>query len=218
MKPDTIAVRIVSEVDLDADTADLTMVVEGATVFSGAEALRKAKELRTLVDALKAAGIDENRVKLRSVQINSQSFALIKASSAKYVVSIKSVTVELLPTILSLVASQKGAKLSRLTWNYGELKATRRRLRHEALTEALQQARRDAEALEVEVLGIHQLTEETRGRDYEPEHIAGDSAGFLAARGQSAPEALGFHLGNSTTVRLDLRAEFRVGPISTSDT
>ncbi|NLX95328.1 MAG: hypothetical protein GXY83_04055 [Rhodopirellula sp.] len=57
MQPDTISVRVVNEAEIDADTADLTVVVEGSSVFSGSEAFKKAKELRALIDALKEAGI-----------------------------------------------------------------------------------------------------------------------------------------------------------------
>lgn len=214
MTPDTITVRVVSETELDADSADLTVIVEGSTVFSGAEAFKKATELRALIGSLKEVGIDENRVKLRSVEINSQSYALIKTSSAKYVASIKSVAVELLPAVLGAVAAHKGTKLSRLKWNYGKLKDTRSRLRREALADALHQARLDAAVLGVDVLGIHEVTEDARGRDYNPEYIAGDSTDFLAARSRSGQQDIGFQLGNSTTVTLDLRAVFRVGPIA----
>lgn len=213
MKSDTITVRVVNEAELDADSADLTVVVEGSAVFSGAEAFKKAKELRALIDLLKEVGIDEGRVKLRSVEINSQSFALIKTSSAKYVASIKTVTVELLPAVLSAVAAQKGTKLSRLKWNYSKLKEIRSRLRREALADALRQARLDAEVLGVTVLGIHDLTENARGKDYNPEYTSGDSTDFLAMGTRGAQQGIGFQLGNSTTVPLDLRAEFRVGPI-----
>ena len=214
MQPDTISVRVVTEAEVDADSADLTVVVEGSSVFSGSEALKKARELQALIDALKEAGVDEKRVKLRCVEVNSQSFTIIKTSSAKYVVSIKTVAVELLPQVLGTVASHKGAKLSRLTWNYGTLKATRSRLRREALVEAMKQARADAAALGVTVLGIFQLTEDTRGKDYNLEYIAGDSSEFLGVRSRSGPPEIGFHLGNSTTTTLDLRAEFRVSPMS----
>lgn len=217
MQPDTITVGVVNDAEIDADTADLTVVVEGSSVFSGSEAFKKAEELRALIFSLKEAGIDENRVKLRSVEVNSQSFAMIKTSSAKYVVSIKTVAVELLPQILATVASHKGAKLSRLTWNYGTLKATRSRLRREALTEALKQAQADASELGVRILGIHQLTEDARGKDYNSEYIAGDSADFLAVGSHGRPRDIGFHLGNSTTATLDLRAEFRVSPISDAE-
>jgi len=50
------------------------------------------------------------------------SFALIKTSSAKYVVSVKTVAIEMLPAVLGAVASHKGAHLSRLKWNYSRLK------------------------------------------------------------------------------------------------
>ena len=213
MNPDTITVRVVNETELDADSADLTVVVEGSSLFSGAEAFKKAKELRALIDALKEVGVDESRVKLRSVEINSQSFALIKTSSAKYVASIKAVAIELLPAVLSAVASQKGTKLSRLKWNYGRLKDTRAVLRREALADALRQVQSDAAVLGVDVLGIHELTEDTRGKDYNPEYITGDSTDFLAARSRTARQEIGFQLGNSTTVTLDLRVVFRVGPI-----
>lgn len=213
MKSDTITVRVVHEAEIDADSADLTVVVEGVAVFSGTEAFKKAKELRALIDSLKEVGVDESRVKLRSVEINSQSFALIKTSSAKYVASIKTVAVELLPAVLGAVAAQKGTKLSRLKWNYGKLKETRARLRCEALTDALHQARLDAEVLRVSILGIHDLTEDVRGKDYNPEYITGDSTEFLAMRSRNSPQDIGFQLGNSTTVTLDLRAEFRVSPI-----
>ena len=214
MQPDTISVRVVTEAEVDADSADLTVVVEGSSVFSGSEALKKAKELQALIDALKEAGVDEQRVKLRSVEVNSQTFAMIKTSSAKYVVSIKTVAVEQLPQALGTVASHKGAKLSRLTWNYSTLTATRNRLRREALVEAMKQARADASALGVTVLGIYQLSEESRGRVYNPEYIAGNSADFLAVRTRGGLPEIGFHLGNSTTATLDLRAKFRVSPMS----
>jgi hypothetical protein len=218
MKPDTITVRVVHETELDADSADLTVVIEGSAVFSGDEAFKKATELRALVAALKEVGIEENRVKLRSVEINSLSFAIVKSSSAKYVTLIRTVAVELLPAVLGTIASHKGAKLTRLNWNYGQLKATKRTLRRQSLSEALRQARLDAEDLQVDVLGIYQLTEETCGRDRNPEYIAGDSAMFFAeGKGMRArAEDIGFHLGNSTTVTVDLLAEFRVTPFQST--
>ncbi|MEX2173345.1 MAG: SIMPL domain-containing protein [Pirellulaceae bacterium] len=218
MKSDTITVRIVSEAEIDADSADLTVAVAGTTVFSGREAFKKAAELRALIDALKEVGVEESRVKLRSVEINSQSFALIKASSAKYVVSIKAVAIEAIPAVLGAVASHKGAKLSRLAWNYGKLKETRSRLRGEALADALLQARLDAEVLGTSVLGIHQVTEAARGKDYSSEYVSGDSSYLLARAQAPSKEPIGFQLGNSTTVTVDLLAEFRVGPLSAAVT
>lgn len=214
MKPDTITVRIIAETELDADSADLTVVIEGSMVFSGNEALRKAKEVRELVESLRQVGLDEARIKLRSVEVNSQSFAIIKTSSAKYTLTIKTVCLEMLPAVLSAVAAHKGAHLSRLNWIYGGLKDVRSRLRRDALRDALAQAHQDAEVLGVDVLGIHELHEEARGRDYNPEYIAADSMSSPGVRARHTGVELGFQLGNATTVSLDLRAEFRVSDFS----
>lgn len=214
MKPDTISVRVVQETELDADSADLTVVIEGSSVFSGSQAFKKAKELQELLEVLQEAGIEENQVKLRNVHINSQSFALIKSSSARYTVLIKKVSLERLPPVLSAVAAHKGAELSHLLWKYGELKTTRRRLRREALSEAMEQARGDAELLGVEVLGIYQLSEAADNKEHRPEYIGGNSGDFLAMRSRASKEDIGLHLGNSTTVTVDLRAEFRVGSMT----
>lgn len=215
MSLDTLSVRIVNETEIDAETADLTVVVEGSSVFSGAEAFKKAKELRTLIEVLKEAGLEESRVKLRSVQLNSQSFAMIKTSSAKYVLAIKAVTVEFLPVVLGALAAHKGAKVSKLKWNYGQLKSARSRLRREALRDALQQAHEDADVLGVNVLGIHRLTENVREVDYNPEYITGDISDFDFRQGVVAGhQDVGLQLGNSTTVKLDLLAEFRVSAMA----
>jgi uncharacterized protein YggE len=214
VKPDTITVRVIEETELDADSADLTVVIEGSKVFSGSEAFRKAKEVRELIDSLKEVGLEESRIKMRSVEVNSQSFALIKTSSAKYTLTIKTVSLEFLPSVLTTVSSHKGAHLSRLNWNYSRLKETRSRLRQEAIRDALAQAQLDANALGVQVLGIHELHEETRGRDYNPEYVTADSLSDFGVRQRHGGAEIGFQLGNSTTVSLDLRAEFRVSPIA----
>jgi uncharacterized protein YggE len=214
MKPDTITIRIVTESELDADSADLTVVIEGSKVFSGSEAFKKAKEVRELIDSLRRVGLEESRIKLRNVEVNSQSFAIIKTSSAKYTLTIKTVSLEMLPSVLTAVSSHKGAHLSKLNWNYAKLKETRSRLRQEAIIDALAQARLDAKALGVEVLGIHELHEETRGRDYNPEYVTADFMSDFSVRQRHGGAEIGFQLGNSTTVSLDLRAEFRVSPIA----
>lgn len=64
------------------------------------------------------------------------------------------------------------------------------------------------------MLGIHELHEEARGRDYNPEYIAADSMSSPGVRARYTGVELGFQLGNATTVSLDLRAGFRVSDFS----
>lgn len=220
MKPDTITVRVVAETELDAESADLTVAVEGAMLFSGTEAFKKAKEVRELIDALRDAGLAEDRVTLRDVRLTAASFALIKSSAAKYTLAIKAVSLERLPAVLGVVASRKHVDLRRLAWNYPGLKEARRRLRREALADALAQARADADVLGVRLLGVRHVAEAVgkspeRSDDFLAEFSDYD-LGYAPVKRRRGPAEIGFSLGNAAALSLDLRVEFRVGPFDAS--
>jgi len=215
MSEDTITVRILRKAELDADSADLTVTVEGSTVISGKEAISKAKELRTLVEALREQGISENQIKLRRVEVNSHSFAVIRTSSARYVISVKNVSIEQLTSVLGGIAAQKGANLVNLSWNYSRLNEVRSRLRREALEEALVQARLDAEFLKVDILGVRGVVEESQGQGYNSEYVDFSESHYFARRSMSGTQDIPLELGNSTTVSLNLLVNFRIGPFQT---
>lgn len=207
-KPDTITVEITKEGDVEAGSADLTVVVEGNSAFSGQEAFSKAAEVRELLEALRRAGLDPETVKLRSVSLKSGSWSAIRSSGARYVLAVTKVPVDRLSSILAVIASQKGADLTYLEWQYPTADEVRARLRQEAITAALEQARRDVDVLGIALLGIHKLDSQHR------DHF-GESAPMMlsasAVRSRAAaPPDLGFELGASMTLRVEIRAEFRV--------
>ncbi len=212
MKPDTITIRAQAEAEIDADSADLIVRVEGSSVFSGMEAFKKAKELQGLLAALYETGIDEGQIKLRSVEVDSQSFSLLKSSSAKYVVKIAAVELDMLAASLGVIATQKHCKLSHLKWNYSTSEAVKQNLRSEALVKAIEFARQDAEILGIKILGIYDLSNHARHSDVASEQIVGEMMSS-APRAKKASIDFGFALGHSATVTVDLEAEFRVSPI-----
>ncbi len=216
-KPDTITVRFASEADVEAGSADLTVVVEGSSAFSGREALAKAAEVRELLEALRRAGLDPETVRLRSVSLKSGSWSAIRSSAARYVLVIKGVSIDRLSSILAVVAAQKGADLTHLEWAYpGEAEA-RAKLLRAAIDAALTQARSDAEALGVELLGIHDLQcEEPYVAAWQAPKVGADLDLMVGRARAAGPPDLGFELGASKTLRLELRAEFRVGVIGAS--
>ncbi|MEQ8821365.1 MAG: SIMPL domain-containing protein [Sumerlaeia bacterium] len=211
--PDTITVQISRKREVDAQCADLEVQVDSSAVFSGNAALQKAKELRALIEEMKRLGIEEKQVKLRRVALNSNTFSLIRTSSAMYHVSIKKVPMDLLSEALGTIAAQKGVELTHLEWRYGDLEAIERELRRDGLTAALAQAREDAAALGVALLGVHTLRADKLGGDasYHREYLSAAPAGAMRARSAS-PVDIGVELSNSTTVRIDLTVQFRVGP------
>ena len=212
MSPDTITVRGYAEEELDAVSADLHVVVEGSAVFSGDEAFKKAKELHELVTSLRDFGIGENRIKLRTVRIQSQSFAMFKSSSALYAITISTVGIEQLSAVLGAIAARKNAELRLIAWNYSQLKETRSRVRAQALADAKAQAAADGSALGVKLLGVHLITE-TDVRDRNRDDWSEDGGtGLCAYAGSKGRPEIAFSLGNSKRVVADLQVQFRIGP------
>lgn len=211
-KPDTISVRTIAEQEVDADSADLNIKIAGDSLFAGSEALKKAKEVRALVEELKQIGVEERQIKLRSVSISSSLSALVRSSFAEYRLRIKNVELEMLPAIFRSLAARKKSELTRLDWNFEKAKEVASKLRADALRQAMEVANENATTLGVKVLGIYGLREERiggRDRNHGQEFAMVASKAKFGMQAASSIE-LGFELGNSTTVKVALEADFRV--------
>lgn len=208
-KPDTITVVTKAKKEVDADAADIEVSVVGGSLFSGEEALQKAVEVKHLISQLKEAGIEENRIKLRSVEVDSASFAILRTSSAKYTIKVSRVSIERLPSVLAVIGSQKNCKLNWLEWIYDSAEDVTNKLRTEALEKVIAMARKDAETLGVRILGIYNLNDNNRNDAVSREYVSSET---MHSSGSSSID-LGFALGNATHVRVDLKAEFRVSNI-----
>lgn len=218
MTPDTLTISVIKIAEVEADCADLTVVIEGAQPFSGQQAFKKAREVQALVTALTAAGIDQAQVKLRSVEMSSGSFAMIRGSSARYGLIVRAVEVDSLPRAISVVALQKGAKLTQLAWQYDTRHVLRKRLRREALSEALQQAREEAALLNVALLAIHKTEDQSTCREFDDFFGRGYRSGVLSDAGLEFDENLKdmtavTDLGGGAQMLLSLQVTFRIGPL-----
>jgi hypothetical protein len=81
-KPDTIKVSAFHREEIFASHANLYVTVKGSSVVSGNEAMKKAKEVSQLVEALTKFGLSPEAIQLQGVRIETTSGALIKSSSA----------------------------------------------------------------------------------------------------------------------------------------
>jgi hypothetical protein len=209
MTPDTLTVSVSKTAELEADCADLTVVIEGAQPFSGQQAFKKAREVQSLVVALTESGVDQAQVKLRSVQMSSGSFAMIRSSSARYGLSIMAVRMDILPRAISAIASQKGAKLTELNWRYETREVVRRRLRKDALQEALQLAHEEAALVGVSLLAIHKTDEEINSRAFG--NFFGDADITFSETSNDITAVT--ELGGTTEMFFRLQVTFRIGPL-----
>src|SRR5512141_3374852 len=127
-KPDTIKVSAFHREEIFASHANLYVTVKGSSVVSGNEAMKKAREVSQLVEALTRFGLSPEAVQLLGVHIETASGALLKSSSAVYHLRIKVEKLDQLAELLDIIASQKNATLERIEWKYPD-EAARERAR-----------------------------------------------------------------------------------------
>ncbi len=84
IKPDTIKISASQKEEIYATHADLHVTVKGSSIVSGAEAMKKAKEVTLLLEALTKLGVKEEAFSLQGVHIEGASGVLRKSSSAAY--------------------------------------------------------------------------------------------------------------------------------------
>jgi hypothetical protein len=81
-KPDTIKVSAFHREEIFASHANLYVTVKGSSVVSGNEAMKKAREVSQLVEALTRFGLSPDSIQLLGVHIETSSGALLKSSSS----------------------------------------------------------------------------------------------------------------------------------------
>ncbi len=211
--PNTISVTIPLEREVEADRADLTIRVEGQAVFSGGQAMKKAREIRSLVEHLASAGIPESAIRLQSAKAQVTSGLISKSSTVKYVLRIEVPSRDLVAAGLGAVTNTKNAELVSLQWKYDQLDAVHDELLREALSLARSRASMICEALGQRTTVVHRLNEHFDRRDGAPQLAQVQSFGALKSRA-AAPamsnETFGFELSESKTVHFQLNVEYRV--------
>src|SRR5512134_1062036 len=96
-KPDTIKVSASHREEIFASHANLYVTVKGSSVISGNEAMKKAREVSQLVEALtrpapsgdEGSGLSPDSIQLLGVHIETSSGTLLKSSSAAYRLRVK---------------------------------------------------------------------------------------------------------------------------------
>src|SRR5687767_12411793 len=157
-KPDTIKVSALHREEIFASHANLFVTVRGSSVVSGNEAMKKAKEVSQLVEALTKFGLSSDAIQLLGIHIEMSSGTLLKSSSATYRLRIRVDKLEQLAELLDIIASQKNAILERIEWKYPEELAQERGL-ETAMAKAKVKAEKVAQALGVKLLGVYDFTE-----------------------------------------------------------
>ena len=208
-KPDTIKISASHREEISASHADLFVTVKGSSVVSGDQALKKAKEVSQLVEALTSYGLSPEAVHLQGVHIETASGVLLKSSSATYRLKIRCEKLDQLAELLDIIASQKNTSLERIDWKYPE-ETARERGMEAALEKAKSKADKIAKSLGVKLLGVYDLIENVYDEEMPYPQFAAQAMP-VKVRGVAALEpSLGMDTQHSKTINIGVDIWYRV--------
>ena len=208
-KPDTIKVSATHREEIYANRANLYVTIKGSSLVSGNEAMKKAREVSQLVEALTGFGLSPEDIHLQGVRIEAASGTLLKSSSAIYHLKVRCEKLDQLAALLDIIASQKNATLDRIEWRYPEETAREHGL-EVAITQAKAKANKVAAALGVRLLGVYDLIENTYDEERPPMPFQA-KAMEMRSRGAAADvPSLEMEIQHSKTIHVNLEIWYRV--------
>ncbi|MEM7624261.1 MAG: SIMPL domain-containing protein [Planctomycetota bacterium] len=101
-----------------ATSVRLQIDVIGSSLFSAHEAMKRAVELRELLEVLKAQGIDEDKFRLIDIRVDSRKGMFSRNSKVHYVMSVLVEAIDNLPDILIAITEPKHVSIDRMAWQY----------------------------------------------------------------------------------------------------
>ncbi len=207
-KPDTIKITASHREEIFASHANLYVTVKGSSVVSGNEAMKKAREVSQLVEALTHFGLSPEAVQLLGVHIETASGALLKSSSATYRLRIRVEKLDQLAELLDIIASQKNATLERIEWKYPE-EAARERGLESAIAKGKTKAEKVASAMGVKLLGVYDFSENAFDEEM-PVPFQAQRALMKSHIAAAEEPSLGMDIQHSKTIQVTVEIWYRV--------
>jgi uncharacterized protein YggE len=208
-KPDTIKISAFHREEIFASHANLYVTVKGSSVVSGSEAMKKAKEVSQLVEALTRFGLSGDTIQLLGVHIETSSGALLKSSSAMYRLRVKVEKLDQLAELIDIVGSQKNTTLERIEWKYPEEMAHERGL-ESAIAKGKAKAEKVAAAMGVKLLGVYDFIENTFDEERPPmPYQAMEMSVKMRAVAADQP-SLSMDIQHSKTIQVNVDIWYRV--------
>lgn len=206
-KPDTIKVSAFHKEEIFASHANLYVTVKGSSLVSGNEAMKKAREVSQLVEALTRFGLSPDAVHLQGVRLETSSGALLKSSSAIYHLKVKTEKLDQLAGLLDILAGQKNASLDRIEWKYPEEEA-REQVLEAAIAKGKAKAEKVAAAMGVKLLGVYDFMENTFDEERPP--MPFQAKAMRAMEAAADQSSLNMEVQHSKTIHVNVDIWYRV--------
>lgn len=206
-KPDTIKVSAFHREEIFASHANLYVTVKGSSLVSGNEAMKKAREVSQLVEALTRFGLSPDAVHLQGVRLETSSGTLLKSSSAVYHLKVKTEKLDQLAGLLDILAEQKNASLDRIEWKYPEDEARESGL-EAAIAKGKSKAEKVAAAMGVKLLGVYDFMENTFDEERPP--MPFQAKAMRAMEAAADQPSLNMEVQHSKTIHVNVDIWYRV--------
>lgn len=211
-KPDTIKVSAFHREEIFASHANLYVTVKGSSVVSGNEAMKKAREVSQLVDALTRFGLSPDSIQLLGVHIETASggaWAPLKSSSATYRLRVKVEKLDQLAELLDIIGSQKNTTLERIEWKYPEEEARERGLEF-AIAKGKAKAEKVAAAMGVKLLGVYEFMENAYDEERPPMPFQAKEMAMRSLGAVADQPSLAMEIQHSKTIYVNVDIWYRV--------
>jgi uncharacterized protein YggE len=211
-KPDTIKVSAFHREEIFASHANLYVTVKGSSVISGNEAMKKAKEVSQLVEALTRFGLSPDSIQLLGVHIETSSggaWAPLKSSSATYRLRVKVEKLDQLAELLDIIGSQKNTSLERIEWKYPEEEARERGL-ESAIVKGKAKAEKVAAAMGVKLLGVYDFMENAYDEERPPMPFQAKEMALRSLGAVADQPSLSMEIQHSKTIYVNVDIWYRV--------
>ncbi|MBU6950087.1 SIMPL domain-containing protein [Hahella sp. HN01] len=211
--PDRITMETVEKVKVSPDAATLALKVSGESSVFTTEALKKLKDVKSLIDGLKRLGVDESKLSLENIRVTSKSGMFAGASSVTFTLKLQSLAIADVPQTLALAATTKNISLEDIQWEYSYLETRKLEIMKSAARENKKQALELADALGVRLIAVHSLY--PKWDEPNRQAMAGltRSRSLMKARGPGGcDDSEGFELAMNHLDYLEvvIKAEYRV--------
>ena len=208
-KPDTIKVSAFHREEIFASHANLFVTVKGSSLVSGNEAMKKAREVSQLVEALTRFGLSPESIQLQGVRIETASGTLLKSSSARYHLKVKTEKLEQLAGLLDILAEQKNASLDRIEWKYPEDEARAHGL-ESAIANGKAKAEKVAAAMGVKLLGVYEFMENTFDEERPPMPYQAMEMSMKSRTAMADQPSLDMEVQHSKSIHVNVEIWYRV--------
>jgi uncharacterized protein YggE len=208
-KPDTIKVSAFHREEIFASHANLYVTVKGSSVVSGNEAMKKAREVSQLVEALTRFGLSPDAIQLLGVHIETSSGTLLKSSSATYRLRVKVEKLDQIAELLDIIGSQKNTTLERIEWKYPEEEARERGL-ESAIAKGKAKAEKVATAMGVKLLGVYDFMENAYDEERPPMPFQAKEMAMRSLGAVADQPSLSMEIQHSKTIYVNIDIWYRV--------